>query len=492
LDLVRPRSVGVEHAALEILRELGLDRQLAGLGFNGPQQAAALGTIVARMAAPGSERATEAWLKDHSGLGELIDYDYERMSPMQLYRVSDQLLKHKEELERFLYDRERTLFDFDEVITLYDLTNTYFEGLGTMNANAARGKSKEKRSDCPLVTLALVLDGSGFPKRSEVFPGNASEPATLAQMIQKLAPEQAEQPPTVVLDAGLATEDNLAWLVEQGYRYIVVSRKRQRQFDRDQAVTVKDQGDTCVEVQRVINPDTGEVELYCHSSQRENKERGIDERFSGRFEKELNKLADGLHKKRTVKRYDKVIERIGRLKQKYARAAQYYEITVDKDEKTGNASAIRWKRIKPVNETFPGVYCLRSNQTEWSEALLWRTYTMLTDLEAVFRSLKSELGLRPVFHQTTDRVSGHLFISVLAYHLVHAIRLQLKACHIDLSWASIRHELEGQLRVTVELKRADGRTVHVRKATRPEPRQQRLYDALGIPHRPGRTETTVV
>lgn len=492
LDLVRPRSVGVEHAALEILRELGLDRQLERLGFNEPQRAAAIGTIIARMAAPGSERATEAWLEEHSGLGELIDYDYSAMSPMQLYRASDQLLKHKETLERFLYDRERTLFDFDEVITLYDLTNTYFEGLGTLNANAARGKSKEKRSDCPLVTLALVLDGSGFPKRSEVFPGNASEPATLAQMVEKLAPDHSEHPPTVVLDAGLATEDNLAWLVEHGYYYLVVSRKRQRQFDPEQAVTVKDEGDTRVQVQRVVNADTGEVELYCHSAQRENKERGIDKRLAGRFEKELTKIAAGLHKKRTVKRYDKVIERIGRLKQKYARAAQYYEITVDKDEQTGNASAIRWKRIKPVNETFPGVYCLRSNQTEWSDSLLWRTYTLLTDLEAVFRTLKSELGLRPVFHHTTDRVTGHLFISVLAYHLVHAIRLQLKACHIDLSWASIRRALEGQLRVTVELKRADGRTVHVRKATRPEPRQQNLYDALGIPHRPGRTETTVI
>jgi hypothetical protein len=148
--------------------------------------------------------------------------------------------------------------------------------------------------------------------------------------------------------------------------------------------------------------------------------------------------------------------------------------------------------IKPIDETLPGVYCLRTNQTHWDETTLWHTYTMLTDLEAVFRCLKSELGLRPVYHQKTDRVSGHLFISVLAYHLVHTIRFQLKACGIHLGWEGLRRELEGQDQVTVELKRADGKILHVRKASRPEPRQQRIYDALGISDRPGKTAQTVM
>ena len=140
----------------------------------------------------------------------------------------------------------------------------------------------------------------------------------------------------------------------------------------------------------------------------------------------------------------------------------------------------------------PGVYCLRTNQDSWDEPTLWHTYTMLTDLEAVFRSLKSELGLRPVFHHRTERVSGHLFISVLAYHLVHTLRFQLKACGIHLSWESLRQALAGQVRITVELKREDGKTLHVRKASRPEPRQQVIYDALGISDRPGKTEKTIL
>jgi transposase len=492
LEMVRPRSVAVEHVSLEALRQLGLDTKLQQLGFNGPQQGAAIGTIIGRMTAPGSELYTHDWLAEHSGLGELIDYDFAAMNLQQLYRISDRLLQHKNALEEFLYRRERTLFEFDEVITLYDLTNTYFEGNGRGNANAALGHSKEKRSDCPLVTLALVLDSSGFPRRSEVFEGNASEPKSLAEMVGKLTVTDPDHTPTVVLDAGIATEENIAWLVDNAYRYIVVSRRRHRQFDADRAVWIKNDGEQRIQAQRIDNPTTGEVELYCHSSQREKKEQGIQALFAKRFEDALEKLAAGLHKKGTVKRYDKVMERIGRLKQRYARAARYYDITVEQDLNTGKAGAIQWQRNQSIDDTLPGVYCLRTNHDKWNETTLWHTYTMLTDLEAVFRSLKSELGLRPVFHHNTERVSGHLFISVLAYHLVHTIRFQLKACGIHSSWEGLRRELEGQDRVTVELRRQDGKTLHVRKSTRPEPRRQIIYDALGISDRPGKTEKTII
>ena len=331
LQLLRPRSVAIEHVALAALRQVGLDQQLAALGFNGPQRAAAIGTLVARMVAPGSELATHQWLQEQSALGELIDFDFLGLDLMALYRISDQLLKHKGALEGFLYAQERTLFDFEEVITLYDLTNTYCEGTAKGNANAALGRSKEKRSDCPLVTLALVLDASGFPKRSEIFAGNVSEPKTLAQMLGKLTSQHRDKAPTVVLDAGIASAENIAWLVEHGYRYLVVSRKRHREFDPDAAVLIKEDEELTIRAQRRVNADTGEVELYCHSSQREEKERAIANLFAQRFEAALAKLAEGLHQKGTVKRYDKVLERLGRLREKYARAAQYYEVTVEHD-----------------------------------------------------------------------------------------------------------------------------------------------------------------
>ena len=490
VEVIRPRSVGAEHVALEALRRLGLDRKLVELGFNRHQLSAAIGTIIGRMVQPGSELATHQWLQQRSGLGELLDYDFSALDLTRLYRVSDQLLAHRAALEAHLYQQERDLFSFSETITLYDLTNTFFEGTASGNPKAQYGHSKEKRTDCPLVTLGLVLDASGFPKRSEVFAGNVSEPKTLEKMLQRLAPGAVA--PTVVLDAGIATEENLAWLTEHGYRYLVVSRERHKQFDAEAAVLIRAEGDTQIRAQRVVDEVTGEVRLYCHSTGREAKERGIERRFSTRLEADLQYLAEGLLLPHRVKHYEKVLTRIGRLRQRYSRVARYYDIHLEKDAATGNAKALVWTRIIPTEDTLPGVYCLRTNQADWDESTLWNTYTMLTDLEAVFRSLKSELGLRPIYHHKSARVDGHLFISVLAYHLVHTLRSQLKAQGIHLSWESLRNQFAGQARVTVVLHRDDGQIYHIRKATRPEPHQQVLYNALGLPHLPGKTEKTLI
>lgn len=185
--MVRPRSVGVEHAALSAMRQCGFEDKLAELGFNRPQIAAAVSNIVGRMAHPGSELATHAWLQQRSALGELIDFDFESMDLNRLYRASDALYKHRDALQDHLFGAAKSLFGFADIITLYDLTNTYFEGLAAGVGKAARGRSKEKRSDCPLVTLAVVLDGSGFVRRSRVFAGNASEPQTLQEMLADLS-----------------------------------------------------------------------------------------------------------------------------------------------------------------------------------------------------------------------------------------------------------------------------------------------------------------
>ena len=491
LEIIRPRSVGVEHVAMSAMKSLGLLEKLQELGFNRHQLAAAVGNLVGRMAAPGSEAATHAWLQRRSGLGELLGYDYEGMAPGRLYQASDMLWKHRDELEAHLYGAEQSLFQFEDTITLYDLTNTYFEGEARANPMAQRGHSKEKRSDCPLVTLGLVLDGSGFPRQSRIFPGNAAEPATLNEMLDGLG---AKPGTIVVLDAGIATEDNIAWLKQQGYRYLVVSRKRQRCFDDGEAVTVKETPRQRVRVQRVVDPQTGEVTLHCHSIEREKKEQAMQDRAAERFEQALQKLSDGLPRPRTIKKVGKIMERIGRLKQQYGRAAQHYLIEVSEDEDSGNATAITWKRQEKGGSqaTHPGVYALRTNIEDWDEETLWRTYTLLTDLEAVFRSLKTELGLRPIYHQKTDRVSGHLFISLLAYHLVHTLRTKLKAEGIHASWRTLRRQLETQQRVTVTLLDRDGHTVHIRKSTRAEPHQKTLYDALGIGAAPGASQKTVV
>jgi transposase len=491
LELTRARSVGVEQLGLWAMAQVGLDTLLADCGLTGPQQAAATGSIIARMAAPGSERATYRWLRGTSALGELLDFDYTGLDDMALYRISDHLYKRRDRIESALFDRIRDLFGLAPVITLYDLTNTYFEGTAAGNAQAQRGHSKEKRSDCPLLTLGLVLDGSGFVRRSRVFAGNVSETRTLTAMLAGLdAPAGA----LVVMDRGIASQANLSWLAEAGYRYLVVSRQR-RAFDFDQATPIQTAGNHRVHLQPVASDEGGqEVYLHCYSEQRAHKEKGIDRRFAERFEAELQRIHDGLARPHTTKRIDKIHERIGRLKEKGRGVGQHYHVEVVANERGDKAVAVRWQRLPVTGSrlTHPGVYCLRTNETDWDSERLWRTYVMLTDLEAVFRSLKSELGLRPIYHQKPERSAGHLFISVLAYQLVQVIRRHLQAHDIRDSWATVRDTLAPQCRVTATFRRADGRTLHVRKTTHAEPAQRRYYNALGIHTSPGGIRKMIV
>lgn len=490
LDLVRPRSVGVEHAALSAMRQYGFEDKLAELGLNRPQIAAAVGNIIGRMAHPGSELATHAWLQQRSALGELMGYDFETMDLNRLYRASDALYKHREALQDHLFAQAQSIFGFGQTITLYDLTNTYFEGIAAGVSKAKRGRSKERRSDCPLVTLAMALDGSGFPRRSRVFAGNASEPATLKDMLTGLdAPPGA----TVVMDAGIATEANLTWLRAHGYHYVVVSRLRERQFDPALATEVQSAGQVTIQIQRVLDPQ-GDTLLYCHSPAREQKDRAIDAAKTAGFEAVLLKLQAGLSKPRGTKDVAKIMERLGRARQRFSRAAQHYQVELTKDDTGAQVRAITWtQRIKPgTAAAHPGVYCLRTTLVELDNATLWRTYSMLTNLESVFRSLKTDLGLRPVFHQIDRRVEGHLFISVLAYHFVHTLRLQLKAKGVDHSWETLRETLATQQRVTATMQRRDGRAVHVRKATRPEPNHQMINQILGHSPNPGGTHRVLI
>ena len=257
IEVVKPRSVGAEHVCLEALRELNLPVILDEAGFNAPQKATALGNIVGRMCKPCSERATSKWLANRSALGELLNFDFESMALMQLYRASDLLLKNKTLIEQSLFERVQSIFGFTPTITLYDLTNTYFEG--NPGGKAKRGRSKEKRNDCPLITLGLMLDASGFIRHSEVFDGNVSEGSTLAGMLEKLkAPEGA----LVIMDAGIASEKNITWLADKGYKYLVVSRQRKHTFEMEKAVSIQSASDHTIYLQREEVCEQAEVKLY--------------------------------------------------------------------------------------------------------------------------------------------------------------------------------------------------------------------------------------
>ena len=269
------------------------------------------------------------------------------MGAMQLSRASDALMAHREAIERHLFDRAMGLFDLHPTVTLYDLTNTFFEGAARRQPKAPRGPSRDTRTDCPLLTLALVLDSSGFVRRSEMFAGNVGEHHTMADRLAALgAPREA----LVVMDRGIATEERVQWLRDKGYRYLVVSRDRIRQFDPEAAQRIETASRQGVHLHKVVSED--ETRLYCFSEERANKDRGIVERF----ETALTKLSDGLSRPRTRKRVDQVRERIGRLKASNRRVAQYYDVELDTDQTGERATAVRFTRrpVEGAMMTHPG------------------------------------------------------------------------------------------------------------------------------------------
>ena len=427
----KSRTLGAEHVGLCTFKKLGLNFLLAELGFNQTQVGLAALSIVGRLVHPASEYRTRRWAQNLSATGELLDSDFSHLSNNALYRISDLLFAHKGSIEKHLAKREKNLFALEEKIILYDLTNTYFEGTAKTNKKAKYGRSKEKRHDCPLLTLGLVIDEMGFPKMSKIFPGNVSEPETLMHVIKELQSDQqqhstqndnddkAKKNITVVLDAGIAAEDNLTLLKDEGYDYLVVARNQPvdiSAINQDDLLTIKQDKSNKVEAQ-LIKQD-GEHILYCKSFLKAQKEQSMKSLFQQRFEDDLKQVAAALSKKGGVKKYDKVLKRIGRLQQKYAAIAPYYDIEVKHKAQIATAVEYKFARPEKAEQRYSGSYFLRTSRTDLNEKEIWSLYVMLTHVEDAFRSLKSELQLRPIHHQKEQRSEAHLFIAVLAYHLL--------------------------------------------------------------------------
>jgi transposase len=468
------RTVGLEHLTYETAKKIFLPQILSECGLSTKEVNSALASIIGRLIAPGSEVSTVNYLRSNSALDEILGTDFSNLHKNKLYQISDLLLKNQKTIESALYKKEQELFAFSEVVTLYDLTNTYFEGETLGNSNGALGRSKEKRSECKLVTLALVLDGSGFPKKSHIFKGNIAEAGTLESMLQTLENNKA----IVVMDAGIATEDNINWLNDNNYKYLVISRKRNQSLPDIDGVIVKDTPDH--KVTTFLLKTEVESELYCHSESMERRSTLIRQKYIERFENELQKIANGLTKRGGVKKYDKIQQRIGRIKEKYNKISGQFNIDVSGDEKKEKVTKLVWAYQPEKQSKAPGIYCIRTNQTQLNNKEIWDTYRMLNDIEEAFRILKTDLGLRPIYHQTTDRVSGHIFISVLAYHILHTIRHQLKQHGINDSWQTIMSKLNNHYRITNSLQRKENKPIHIRKSMRANVAQLAIYNACNV------------
>jgi transposase len=485
LNHCRCRTIGLEHISYETLKELGIEQKLFDIGLTDRQVKIAIGVIVARLVRPASERATHNWLQTQSGIDEVIGTDFTKLGLRSVYQSGDILLRHKESLEAHLRKKEKTLFDLEDTIVLYDLTNTYFEGTAKGIKRAARGHSKERRTDRPLITLGLVLDKHGFPLHSEILPGNVSESKTLEKALDRLAYKQHTKP-IVVLDAGIASEENLLYLREQSYRYIVAARNRSVDVPPDlEFELIKQKKDNQVHASQVKDPGSQETILYCHSTQRQQKEEAISSLLQSRLESDLKQASEALSKKGGTKSYSKVVERIGRLKERHKRISSYYDIEVGPDTTGSKAESITWKlKERKLNQRFQGSYCLRAYGLEWNSTELWSTYVMLTKVEEAFRCLKTDLGLRPIFHQIEGRVDAHLFITVLAYHAMQTIFHKLDRANMSMRWSTLQSHMASQVRVTSSMRLETGRQVHIRTTTHPEFIQKQIYKALDLPEAP--------
>jgi transposase len=396
------------------------------------------------------------------------------------------LYKQKENIEDFLSVKTNELFDLEDKIILNDLTNTYFEGRKQGSELARFHRSKEKRNDARLVALALVVNVEGFVKYSKIFRGNIADCKTLEHIVEQLSlrTSASGRKPVVVIDAGIATEENLQMLKAMQYSYVCVSRSKLKEYRAvgDQTVHLHDKRDQPIEVRWVEKPDNDDRFLYVRSQMKAKKEMAMNDHFSERYEEELEHIAQAIHKKGGTKKYAKVMERIGRIKERYSAANKHYKIDVK--EKDGIAVQVTWNK-KPLSPSaHEGLYFIRTNLQEIDEKTMWDIYNTIREIEAAFRVLKSDLSLRPIFHQKDEYTEAHLFLGILAYTVVNTIRYRLKNHGIHHDWQNIVRIMNTQKAATISMEQSNGKQVNVRICSIPTVAANEIYAAMGYKSMP--------
>jgi transposase len=489
ISVEQAREAGPVHVAHQMWSRLGLDDVLVKAGLSQRARQFTELMTINRLVAPLSEHAMPDWIR-RTALADIFQTSFDSLADEALYRNLDRLHPRRESIERALAERERTLFNLDDSIYLYDLTSTYFEGQCLHNEQAKRGYSRDSRPDCKQVVVGLVVDKEGFPKAHEVLDGNTLDRKTVQGMLTALEKRTGRHnEATVVVDRGMAYDDNLQQIRDAGYHYIVASRQGERSehFDDFQDAS------GFVEVIREVSPNNlaqkksrvrikrkvvgDEVHILCCSDGREKKDRAIREKHEQRMLADLGKLKARVAQGRLVDEA-KIHEAIGRLKERYGRVGRYYQITYD-----AAARAIDWQQNaekKKLAELLDGAYMLKTDRKDLSDDEVWKTYSLLTRVEAAFRSMKSPLAERPIFHHLKERVQTHIFLCVLAYHLLVAVEKTLRDAGLYTSWGTVREELATHQIVTVNLPTSDGNVLSIRRATAPEATHRNLYTLLGI------------
>ncbi len=488
------KEIGSEWLCYNILENLELDKMLVRKGWKRNWIEDAKISIISRAILAGSEYKTAHWLTENSALMEVFKQGDRKITHHHLYKAATRLHSVKDELEQSIYNKTKELFSLEDSLLIYDLTNTYFESPKRQSNLAQYGRSKEKRNDCKQVVLGAVINKYGFLHHSEIYEGNMADPATLADVIAKMEERSGgkEKEKTLVLDAGIASEDNLKMLRDKQIKYVCVSRKQLKDYEaiiNEDVVSIRDSRENKIELKLLNGQANNEQWLYVKSEEKEKKEDSMREKLHQRFIDQIQTVADGINKKGGTKKVEKVWERIGRIKEKNSRVQGRYEIKVE--HKDGKALSISWERKQQEVDKKSGVYFLRTNYKVEQEEELWQIYNLIREVEATFRCLKTDLNLRPVYHQEDQYIKAHLNLGLLAYQLVACIRHMLKEKGINYSWSTIVRIMNTQKIVTVE-QRAKTKTLKIRCCTKPNEKVAQIYSATGMEHTPIKLQKFVV
>ena len=518
------RSLGPEVVASAFYDKLEITQALRSAGLSDKACALAKAVVVTRTTYPASDLATHKYLGERSALFELLDVDLAGVGKDSIYEICDVIYQNKAQIESHLATNQVELFPREHNLFLFDLTNTYFEGQTQNNEIAAYGHSKEKRYDCTLVTLALLVDHRGLPIYSEIYSGNQSEPRTLKDVLDKVK-EMAEGKVTdegegidpnfaptlfpaaeitIAADRGIATKENLSLISSYGFRYLVITRGDKAKHyvsefreakdtfecisdnDDDYKVYVKeivDDGCKTLEDESPVTPGTKVVKVACLSERRQAKEeaihRGRVERFTTAFEKLQSTVRSG-----NLKKIDSVNRRVGALLKEHRFVAKEYEIKIITAEDSANIaldlSLIHNHVVSENIEAVFGAYVIETDAGGLTPKEIWNSYMTLTKVEEAFRDLKSDLGLRPIYHQLASRTKAHLFISVLAYHILSAVTLTLRNQGDSRSYKTIKETLSTHARMTISFLDRDNISHDLRVSSTPTPEQKEIYRLLGV------------
>ena len=487
--LERSRRFGDIFLGWTLWRSLRLDELFAELIPRGREEIAwstlAAVLVICRLCEPSSELHIAEDLHRRTALDDLLGLPAEKVNDDRLYRALDRILPHKEAVEEHLKARLGELFDIRYDLLLYDITSTYFEGLAQRNPQAQRGYSRDHRPDCKQVCIALVVTREGIPLSYEVFDGNRVDVTTVEEIVSAVEDRFGAADRIWVMDRGMVSEDNLEWLRAGKRRYLIGANKSELRHFEAQIVDKRNWNKIRddVEVKLCAGPDGEETFILCRSKTRKAKDKAIVERFAKRLKEQLDSLRRRLERARKPAGRSQVERQIGRVLARNSRASGKYQVQVEETDKCPsglrllvqeNAAWSEWA------EQIEGCYLLRSNVKDWTDQELWRTYIQLTEAEAAFRIEKSELSIRPIWHQREDRVQAHIFVCFLAYVLWKTLEQWQSRAGLGNSPRTVLEEL-GQIQsADVVLPTVDGRELRVRCVVRPGSSQAVILERLGL------------